>query len=117
MRMVYSLHRVIGAGQMQGQGPDALWQGPGWHEDCRCADPWFARFFGYSQPTRLCSIQGCGIFPFCFRHQEITMKKHSLAATVTSLCLSAGSVGAQTGDTLAKIKTSGSVTLGVRESS
>ncbi|MCW5287330.1 transporter substrate-binding domain-containing protein [Verminephrobacter eiseniae] len=45
------------------------------------------------------------------------MKKHLLAATVTSLCLSAGSVGAQTGDTLAKIKASGSVTLGVRESS
>src|SRR6218665_1968572 len=121
MRMLYSLHRGIGAGQMQ--GPDALWQGPGWHEDCRCAGPWLARFFGDSPLTRLCSIQGCGIFPFCFRHQEITMKKHSLAATVTSLSLSlslslsAGSVGAQTGDTLAKIKASGSVTLGVRESS
>src|SRR6218665_2644894 len=115
MRMLYSLHRGIGAGQMQ--GPDALWQGPGWHEDCRCAGPWLARFFGDSPLTRLCSIQGCGIFPFCFRHQEITMKKHLLPAPVTSLSLSAGSVGAQTGDTLAKIKASGSVTLGVRESS
>jgi len=46
MRMLYSLHRGIGAGQMQ--GPDALWQGPGWHEDCRCAGPWLARFFGDS---------------------------------------------------------------------
>src|SRR6218665_648134 len=81
MRMLYSLHRGIGAGQMQ--GPDALWQGPGWHEDCRCAGPWLARFFGDSPLTRLCSIQGCGIFPFCFRHQEITMKKHLPSGTVT----------------------------------
>src|SRR6218665_1132984 len=123
MRMLYSLHRGIGTGHMQGQGPDGLWQGPGWHEDCGCGFPGFARFFGDSPLTRLCSIQGYGIFPFCFRHQEITMKKHLLAATVTSLSLSlslslsAGSVGAQTGDTLAKIKASGSVTLGVRESS
>lgn len=43
------------------------------------------------------------------------MKKHLLAITLTALA--AGSVFAQTGDTLAKIKSSGSVTLGVRESS
>lgn len=43
------------------------------------------------------------------------MKKHLLAIAVTALA--AGSVFAQTNDTLAKIKASGSVTLGVRESS
>lgn len=43
------------------------------------------------------------------------MKKHLLAITLTALA--AASVFAQTGDTLAKIKSSGSVTLGVRESS
>jgi len=43
------------------------------------------------------------------------MKKHLLAAAIT--VLAAGSAIAQTGDTLAKIKSSGSITLGVRESS
>lgn len=43
------------------------------------------------------------------------MKKHWLAIALTTLA--AGSVWAQTGDTLAKIKNAGSVTLGVRESS
>ncbi len=43
------------------------------------------------------------------------MKKHLLAVAVTALA--AGSVFAQANDTLAKIKASGSVTLGVRESS
>lgn len=43
------------------------------------------------------------------------MKKHWLAITLTALA--AGSVFAETGDTLAKIKSTGSVTLGVRESS
>ncbi|CAB5713278.1 Glutamate/aspartate periplasmic-binding protein precursor [Delftia tsuruhatensis] len=43
------------------------------------------------------------------------MKKHLLAIAVTALA--AGSAFAQAGDTLAKIKSSGSVTLGVRESS
>ena len=43
------------------------------------------------------------------------MKKHLLAIAVTALA--AGSVFAQANDTLAKIKASGSVTLGVRESS
>ena len=43
------------------------------------------------------------------------MKKHLLAAAVT--LLAAGSALAQAGDTLAKIKSSGAVTLGVRESS
>ena len=43
------------------------------------------------------------------------MKKHLLAVAVTALA--AGSVFAQAGDTLAKIKSTGSVTLGVRESS
>jgi glutamate/aspartate transport system substrate-binding protein len=43
------------------------------------------------------------------------MKKHLLAIAVTALA--AGSVFAQANDTLAKIKSSGSVTLGVRESS
>ncbi|KRC04281.1 ABC transporter substrate-binding protein [Hydrogenophaga sp. Root209] len=43
------------------------------------------------------------------------MKKHLLAWAVTALA--ASSALAQTGDTLAKIKTSGSVSLGVRESS
>ena len=43
------------------------------------------------------------------------MKKHLLAIAVTALA--AGSAFAQAGDTLAKIKASGSITLGVRESS
>lgn len=43
------------------------------------------------------------------------MKKHLLAIAVTALA--AGSAFAQTTDTLAKIKSSGSVTMGVRESS
>ena len=43
------------------------------------------------------------------------MKKNLLAIALTAAC--AGSVWAQTNDTLAKIKGSGSVTLGVRESS
>ena len=43
------------------------------------------------------------------------MKKNLLAIALTAAC--AGSVWAQTNDTLAKIKDSGSVTLGVRESS
>lgn len=43
------------------------------------------------------------------------MKKHLLALAVTALA--AGSAFAQANDTLAKIKSSGSVTLGVRESS
>ena len=43
------------------------------------------------------------------------MKKHLLAAAI--LALAAGSAFAQAGDTLAKIKGSGSITLGVRESS
>ncbi len=43
------------------------------------------------------------------------MKKHLLALAITALAATA--VVAQTGDTLAKIKSSGSVTLGVRESS
>ncbi len=43
------------------------------------------------------------------------MKKHLLAIAVTALA--AGSAFAQAHDTLAKIKSSGSVTLGVRESS
>lgn len=43
------------------------------------------------------------------------MKKHLLALAVT--VLATGSVVAQTNDTLAKIKSSGSITLGVRESS
>ncbi|HQQ71624.1 MAG TPA: amino acid ABC transporter substrate-binding protein, partial [Alicycliphilus sp.] len=43
------------------------------------------------------------------------MKKHLLAAAITFLA--AGSVFAQANDTLAKIKSSGAVTLGVRESS
>jgi len=43
------------------------------------------------------------------------MKKHLLAAAIT--LLAAGSSFAQAGDTLAKIKSSGSITLGVRESS
>ena len=43
------------------------------------------------------------------------MKKHLLAVAVTALA--AGSAFAQATDTLAKIKASGSVTLGVRESS
>jgi len=43
------------------------------------------------------------------------MKKSLLAIALTATC--AGSVWAQTNDTLAKIKGSGSVTLGVRESS
>jgi len=42
------------------------------------------------------------------------MKKHLLAAAVT--LLAASSAMAQAGDTLAKIKSSGSITLGVRES-
>ena len=43
------------------------------------------------------------------------MKKHLLAAAIT--VLAAGSALAQANDTLAKIKSSGAVTLGVRESS
>ena len=43
------------------------------------------------------------------------MKKQLLAIAVTALA--AGTVFAQANDTLAKIKSSGSVTLGVRESS
>lgn len=43
------------------------------------------------------------------------MKKHLLALAITTLTVTAAV--AQTGDTLAKIKSSGSVTLGVRESS
>ena len=43
------------------------------------------------------------------------MKKHLLAAAIT--LLAASSAMAQAGDTLAKIKSSGSITLGVRESS
>ena len=43
------------------------------------------------------------------------MKKHIFAMAVVTLA--AGSAFAQAGDTLAKIKSSGSVTLGVRESS
>ncbi|ENO89614.1 transporter substrate-binding domain-containing protein [Thauera linaloolentis] len=43
------------------------------------------------------------------------MKKHLLAIAVTAL--TAGTVMAQANDTLAKIKSSGSITLGVRESS
>ena len=43
------------------------------------------------------------------------MKKHLLAMAVT--LMAAGSAFAQAGDTLAKIKSSGSITLGVRESS
>ena len=43
------------------------------------------------------------------------MKKHLLAIAVTALAT--GTVFAQANDTLAKIKSSGSVTLGVRESS
>jgi len=43
------------------------------------------------------------------------MKKHLLAAAITFLA--AGSALAQAGDTLAKIKSSGAITLGVRESS
>jgi glutamate/aspartate transport system substrate-binding protein len=43
------------------------------------------------------------------------MKKHLLALAVTTLAV--GSAFAQAGDTLAKIKASGSVSLGVRESS
>ena len=43
------------------------------------------------------------------------MKKHIFAMAVVALA--AGSVFAQAGDTLAKIKSSGSITLGVRESS
>lgn len=43
------------------------------------------------------------------------MKKHLLAIAVTALA--AGSAFAQANDTLAKIKSSGSVTMGVRESS
>ena len=43
------------------------------------------------------------------------MKKHLLAAAIVALA--AGSAMAQANDTLAKIKGSGSVTLGVRESS
>ncbi|PWW43717.1 amino acid ABC transporter substrate-binding protein [Melaminivora alkalimesophila] len=43
------------------------------------------------------------------------MKKHLLAAAIT--LLAAGTAFAQAGDTLAKIKSSGAITLGVRESS
>ena len=43
------------------------------------------------------------------------MKKHLFALALTTLAATAAV--AQTGDTLAKIKSSGSVTLGVRESS
>ena len=43
------------------------------------------------------------------------MKKHLLALAVTALA--ATSAMAQAGDTLAKVKSSGAITLGVRESS
>jgi len=43
------------------------------------------------------------------------MKKHLLAAAIT--VLAASSAFAQANDTLAKIKSSGAITLGVRESS
>ena len=43
------------------------------------------------------------------------MKKHLLAVAV--MALAAGSAMAQANDTLAKVKSSGSITLGVRESS
>jgi len=43
------------------------------------------------------------------------MKKHLLAVAVAALA--AGSAMAQANDTLAKVKSSGSITLGVRESS
>ena len=43
------------------------------------------------------------------------MKKHLLVAAIS--VLAAGTVMAQANDTLAKIKSSGAVTLGVRESS
>ena len=43
------------------------------------------------------------------------MKKHLLAAAIT--VLAASGAFAQANDTLAKIKSSGSITLGVRESS
>ncbi|KAF1024140.1 MAG: hypothetical protein GAK30_00160 [Paracidovorax wautersii] len=43
------------------------------------------------------------------------MKKHILALSVA--LLAAGAVHAQSNDTLAKIKASGSITQGVRESS
>jgi glutamate/aspartate transport system substrate-binding protein len=46
---------------------------------------------------------------------EVDMKKHIFAMAVVALA--AGSAFAQAGDTLAKIKSSGSITLGVRESS
>jgi len=47
------------------------------------------------------------------------MKKQiaTLAAAAATLALMAGNASAQAGDTLAKIKSSGSITLGVRESS
>jgi glutamate/aspartate transport system substrate-binding protein len=47
--------------------------------------------------------------------EEQRMKKHLLAVAV--MALATGSVMAQANDTMAKIKSSGSVTLGVRESS
>jgi len=47
--------------------------------------------------------------------EELCMKKHLLAAAV--LALATGSAMAQANDTLAKVKASGSLTLGVRESS
>ncbi|MBS0609569.1 MAG: amino acid ABC transporter substrate-binding protein, partial [Proteobacteria bacterium] len=43
------------------------------------------------------------------------MKKHLLVAAITALA--AGSAMAQANDTLAKIKSTGAITLGVRESS
>ena len=43
------------------------------------------------------------------------MKKHLLAVAV--MALAAGSAMAQANDTLAKVKSSGTITLGVRESS
>jgi len=47
--------------------------------------------------------------------EELCMKKHLLAVAV--LALATGSAMAQANDTLAKVKASGSLTLGVRESS
>jgi len=52
---------------------------------------------------------------FLVTQKETTMKKQLLAAAIT--VLAAGSAFAQANDTLAKIKASGVVTLGVRESS
>src|SRR6218665_2135313 len=61
-------------------------------------------------------------FPFLLstpgdNHEKAFARGHRDLSLSLSLSLSAGSVGAQTGDTLPKIKASGSVTLGVREPS